>query len=338
MPDRPAQTKHPGGGTYTGAEPSEIGQSRTDMRSTLTLTFAATVLAIAACGTNDADDADNTGNTGNGNHSDHSDEPSEPDPTDGLVGQKIDAELVLLADSVEAVVAPPVVLADPTSVRAYPGWYASEPDLYAQVNDALAGRPDYPNAGSPLVAFTSGPSCSKIDEAELRADGTKVYATFEGRDVGECLATHTQVAIFAVDRAQLPPDFTLVGTDSADAAESTGPGELIAFEKLDVPAGYQPPKAQELTDGLALDAFASALPSDGDRIRALADGLAADQRVLGFVITGGMERAAELVVTPHGVSAAPVGGEAVRCLAPEFYAAVFAVDPQHLPQHVTLLR
>ena len=41
-------------------------------------------------------------------------------------------------------------------------------------------------------------------------------------------------------------------------------------------------------------------------------------------------------MTPSKVSAATVGGENVRCIAPMYYVAVFAVDADQLPDHVTL--
>lgn len=291
------------------------------MRSTLLLPITiAAVLTVAACGTDEADEPQST--------------PSEP--TEEIVGEPVDAELVVLADSADAAIAPPTVLTGPTSTQAYPGWYSSDPDLYGQVTKALGDLPDYPHAGTPLLAFTNGPNCATIDDARLMVDGERVYTVFEGQDHEECYAPHTQVAIFSVDRSQLPKGFSLVGTDDSTAGPTTGPGELLAFEELDATAGFRPPKASEITDEASLDAFASSLPSHQDEIRALADELGGDHQVFGFVVSGCAATSAELVVTPRSVSAAPVGGEAVRCIAPVFYAAVFAADPDNLPGRLTL--
>lgn len=292
------------------------------MRSTLLPLAIAAVLAIAACGTEDAD------------------EPGGPPPgddhTEKLSGEPVDAELIVLADSVDATVAPPTVLSDPTSTQAYPGWFSSDPDVYGQIKQALEDQPDYPTAGSPLLAFTNAPSCASIDDAALLVDDAKVYAEFEGQDREECYTPHTQVAIFSVDRSQLPEDFTLVGTESSEAADTTGPGELLAFHELDATGGFQPPEARELTDEAALNAFASTLPSHAEQVRALADQLDGERRAFGFVVSGCAATTAELVVTPRSVSAAPVGGEAVRCIAPVFYVAVFAANPENLPERFGL--
>jgi hypothetical protein len=309
-------------------EPNPTRQGRTDMRST-TLLICAAVLAATACGTDKSDNADDTGQQ-------PKPEPSGSGPTDSLVGQPVDAELVLLADSVDAAVAPPTMLADPTAVQAYPGWFSAEPDLYGEVRDALTGLPDYPNASSPLLAFTNGPSCAAVDDAKLMADGSQVYAVFEGQKHEECLAPHTQVAIFAVDRGQLPKSFDLVGTDSADAASDVGPGELVAFQELDATARSAPPFGLELVDQGALNNFVAGLPSHQAEVRREVGKLDPTARTFGFVLTGCAATTAELVVTPSHVTAATVGGEAVRCIRPVHYAAVFTVDADHLPADVTV--
>lgn len=290
------------------------------MRSTLLPITIAAVLTVAACGTDDADEPQSTS----------------PDPTENIVGEPVDAELVLLADSADAAITPPTVLTGPTANQAYPGWYSSDPDLYGQVTDALAGLPDYPHASSPLLAFTNGPNCATIDDARLMVDGERVYAVFEGQEQEECLAPHTQVAIFSVDRSQLPNGFKLVGTDDSSAGPTTGPGELLAFEELDATAGFRPPESREISDEASLDAFASSLPSHQDEVRALATELDGERTFFGFVVSGCAATSAELVVTPQSVSAAPVGGEAVRCIAPVFYAAVFAADDENLPDRFML--
>jgi hypothetical protein len=134
----------------------------------------------------------------------------------------------------------------------------------------------------------------------------------------------------------LPKDFTLVGTDSAGADASAGPGEPLVFQELTTSPDYQPPPAHEVTDDQDLDQFAAALPSDQAQVRDAAATLGADQRAFGFVLTGCAAMGAELIVTPSKVSAATVGGENVRCIAPMYYVAVFAVDADQLPDHVTL--
>jgi hypothetical protein len=299
------------------------------MRST-TLLICAAVLAVTACGTDKSDNADDSGGESAGDQP----APSGSAPTEGLTGQPVDAELVLLADSVDAAVAPPTMLADPTAVEAYPGWYSAEPDLYAEVRDALAGMGDYPHASSPLLAFTNGPTCAAIEDAQLMADGAQVYAVFRGTEQDECLAPHTQVAIFDVDRADLPKSFDLVGTDSADAASDVGPGELVAFQELDVSGRFTATTGQDVTDQSALEDFAADLPSHQGKIRSAVGDLGSSQRAFGFVLTGCAATTADLVVTPSRVTAATVGGEAVRCVRPVYYAAVFTVDADNLPEEV----
>ena len=296
------------------------------MRSKI-LVISAAVLAATACGTNEADQPQSSSDDSSSSHdsSHHSDQQ--------IAGEPVDAELLLLADSAAAAVAPPTLLEGPTSVQAYPGWFSADPDLYSEVSDAFGGLSDYPQASRPLLAFTSEPSCDSPDQAKLMADGTKVYAAFEGQSHDECLAPHTQIAIFEVNRAKLPKDFTLVGVDTSDAGSTDGPGELLAFDELKGTPRFEPPPAQEVTEPDALADFVEAIPSAPADLEHATDDLGADQRAFGFVITGCAATSAELVVTPSQVSAAPVGGENVRCIAPMHYAAVFAADTDTLPEH-----
>ncbi|HEU0288660.1 MAG TPA: hypothetical protein VFR22_16545, partial [Nocardioidaceae bacterium] len=256
----------------------------------MTLLITAAVLAVAGCGTDSPDSAspaDDSGVGGDGG-GDHQ--------TEGLAGQPIHAQLVLLADSASGIVAPPTVLDGPTAVQAYPGWFSDEPAVYNKVLDALAGQGGYPTGSQPLLAFTNGPSCASVDDAKLMVDGTQVYAAFNGDKTEECLAAHTQVAIFQVSRTALPKDFTLVGTDSAGADASAGPGEPLVFQELTTSPDYQPPPAHEVTDDQDLDQFAAALPSDQAQVRDAAATLGADQRAFGFVLVGCAATGAELIV------------------------------------------
>jgi hypothetical protein len=300
------------------------------MRS-MTLLITAAVLAVAGCGTDSANapaspaDGSGVGGDGGGDHQ-----------AEDLAGHPIHAELVLLADSASGIVAPPTALDGPTAVQAYPGWFSAEPALYGKVQNALAGQGGYPTGSQPLLAFTNGPSCAKVHDAKLMVDGTKVYAAFGGGKTGECLAAQTQVAIFQVNRTALPKDFTLVGTASAGADASAGPGEPLVFQRLDTVPNYQPPPPREVTDNQDLDQFAASLPSGQAEVRDAAAALGADQRAFGFVLTGCAATGAELIVTPSKVSAGTVGGENVRCIAPVYYVAVFAVDADQLPENVTL--
>jgi hypothetical protein len=295
------------------------------MRSTI-LVISAAVLAATACGTNEADQPQSS---------------SGDDTSSGqqMSGEPVDADLVLLADSATAAVAPPAVLDGPTSVQAYPGWFSADTDLYSQVSDALASLSDYPHPVRPLLAFTSGPNCDTVDHAELMVDGTRVYTEFAGQSHEECLAPHSQVAIFEVNRAALPKDFTLVGVDSSDTADARatdGPGELLAFDELDGTTRWRQLPAQEVTEPGDLADFVATIPSAPADLAHATDGLGADQRAFGFVISGCAATSAELVVTPSRVTAAPVGGENVRCIAPMYYAAVFAADADTLPEHFTI--
>ena len=315
-------------------EPIRPPKGRTHMRS-MTLLITAAVLAVAGCGNDSPDSAspaDGSGVGGDGG----GDNGGGGNQTEGLAGQPIHAQLVLLADSASGIVAPPTVLDGPTAVQAYPGWFSDEPAVYNKVLNALAGQGGYPTGSQPLLAFTNGPSCASVDDAKLMVDGTQVYAAFNGTKAEECLAAHTQVAIFQVSRTALPKDFTLVGTDSAGADASAGPGEPLVFQQLTTTPDYQPPPPREVTDDQSLDQFAAALPSDQAEVRDAAASLGADQRAFGFVLTGCAARGAELIVTPSKVSAATVGGENVRCIAPMYYVAVFAVDAEQLPDQVAL--
>ena len=307
------------------------------MRST-TLLITAAFLAVAACGTDRADDPAASSNDSGADSAPASGAESVVPPADegsaDSTGEPIRADLVLLADSTSGAVAPPTVLASPTSVLAYPGWFSAEPDLYAQVQGAFAALGSYPTAGRPLLAFTNGPSCTNVGDAKLLADGDRVYAVFDGQKQEECFAAHTQIAIFAVDRTELPQDFTLVGTDSSDADSSAGPGEPLAFQQLQTGLAYQPPPAREVTDRADLDEFAAALPSGQTAVRDATASLGDDQRAFAFVLTGCAATSAELIVTPARVTAGTVGGETVRCIRPVHYVAVFAVDSSQLPEDV----
>jgi hypothetical protein len=302
------------------------------MRST-TLLITAAILVATACGT---DAADEPAPASDDDAADTATE-STPEPTEGIAGQTVNAELIFLGDSVSGIVAPPTLLTSPAGVQAYAGWFTSEPGLYRDVQGAFAARSGYPSPGQPLLAFTNGPSCANVDDADLMADGTRVYAAFQGEQPSkECLAAHTQIAIFAVSRSKLPADFTLVGTDSSRTDASAGPGELLTFQELDGALGYQPPAGREVTDDQALDEFVAALPSHQAEVRDATATLGDSERAFGFVLTGCAATTAELIVTPSKVSAGTVGGELVRCIRPVFYVAVFAVDADQLPSDFTI--
>jgi hypothetical protein len=298
-----------------------------------TLLITAAILVASACGTDAADEPAPASDDGAADTATE----STPEPTEGIAGQTVNAELIFLGDSVSGTVAPPTLLTSPAAVQAYAGWFTSEPGLYRDVQGAFAARSGYPSPGQPLLAFTNGPSCANVDDADLMADGTRVYAAFQGEQPSkECLAAHTQIAIFAVSRSKLPADFTLVGTDSSSTDASAGPGELLTFQELDGALGYQPPDGREVTDDHALDEFVAALPSHQAEVRDATATLGDSQRAFGFVLTGCAATTAELIVTPSKVSAGTVGGELVRCIRPVFYVAVFAIDAEQLPSDVTI--
>ena len=298
-----------------------------------TLLITAAILVATACGT---DAADETAPASDDGAADPATE-STSEPTEGITGRTVKAELIFLGDSASGTVAPPTLLTSPAAVQAYSGWFTSEPGLYRDVQGAFAARSSYPSPGQPLLAFTNGPSCANVDDADLMADGTRVYAAFHGEQPSkQCLAAHTQIAIFAVSRTKLPAEFTLVGTDSSSTDASAGPGELLTFQELDGALGYQPPDGREVTDDQALDEFVAALPSHQAEVRDATATLGDSQRAFGFVLTGCAATTAELIVTPSKVSAGTVGGELVRCIRPVFYVAVFAVDAEQLPSDVTI--
>ena len=130
------------------------------MRST-TLLLTAVFLAVAACGTETADDpATSSHDSGADSASDSGAESVDPQPD----------------QAVEGVVAPPTVLASPTSVQAYPSWFSAEPSLYAQVQGAFAAQGSYPSVSQPLLAFRS--FCSR--SRPIRMVARPIHRTFNG--------------------------------------------------------------------------------------------------------------------------------------------------------------
>lgn len=246
----------------------------------------------------------------------------------GPTGAPVDAEVVAFT-LVDAERPFATVLDDKNDVLAYTSRLTSvDASLATDVKDKLAS---YDLAGRALLVFHAGIGCDTAGGVELRRSGDDFAIRYlDVTEHEECVVQKSTVAIFGVDRAELPDSPRLQGAPPAPA----GVGTLIGFQQFGR-NGLRVPdvEATEVSQPDQAERFLAQFPDGFPKLAADIDGArrAAGTRVFAFPVSGCRNDGAVLVVEPEQLSAVPTGGENVRCVMAEHYIAVFAVDADDVP-------
>ncbi|MFI8972220.1 hypothetical protein ACIGO9_04985 [Nocardia asteroides] len=196
-------------------------------------------------------------------------------------------------------------------------------DLPRKIENALSER-DFGNEA--LIAFSWGAGCLPGDGAKLTSSGGVDYsARLTGADdpPPECYAPWDILAVFALPKADVPPDTRLGGL----APDPPGPAELVHFTGI---AGAAP-RGMEVSQPDQLAAFGSGLdPAVTAGIRSEVQ-RSVDDRSFAFVLTGCHNDGAYLVISRDRLRPVLTATEPVVCVAPDYYVAVFTVPAASVP-------
>lgn len=231
------------------------------------------------------------------------------------------------------------VISSELELSRFPSWFAgSDPQAAREI--AQRSRPtDF--SRNVLVGWVGSTGCSQATGVALLASGDRLtLGVSQPPPKPECLAAYQATAVFEVprDRMAKHPVFG----PGREEATAPGPGSTVAFTHLDtVNAQGQHAKGSEVTQPAQLNAYLAGLPAAG--AAAVRGQLAAHppqsgERRFGFLLSSCRPTGAALLISPEGrVSASPTGGENIRCIRAEYYAAVLAVPVNLLPTHVTAI-
>jgi hypothetical protein len=205
---------------------------------------------------------------------------------------------------------------------------SSDESMAADLKDKLAA---YDLSAKALLVFHAGIGCDTAGGVELRRSGddfTIRYLDVTERE--ECVVQKSTVAVFGIDRGELPANPKLQGRTPDPAAA----GELIGFQQFN-PNELPLPEvtASEISQPDQVERFLAQFPSGFPKLAAdiRGEGRAAGTRVFAFPVSGCRNDGAVLVVEPEQLSAVPTGGENVRCVMAEHYIAVFSIDADDVP-------
>jgi hypothetical protein len=250
------------------------------------------------------------------------------DASPGPTGAPVDAEVVAfkLVDSTKPYA---TVLDDKNHVLGYTSRLtSSEASMAADLKDKLAG---YDLGAKALLVFHAGIGCDTAGGVELRRSGDDFAIRYlDVTEREECVVAKSTVAVFGIDRGELPARPTLQG----DPPDPAAAGELIGFQQFGR-NGLRVPEveATEISQPDQAERFLKQFPDGFPELAAdvRGAGRAAGSRVFAFPVSGCRNDGAVLVVEPEQLSAVPTGGENVRCVMAEHYIAVFSIDADDVP-------
>ncbi|MEU5404460.1 hypothetical protein [Nocardia asteroides] len=221
------------------------------------------------------------------------------------------------------------VLRSPADVSQFAGRFSDAgEDLPQKIEKALSGRDFEAEA---LIALSWGAGCLPGDGAKLTSTGGADYsARLTGADdpPPECYAPWDILSVFALPKADVPPDTRLGGL----RPDPPGPAELAHFTRI----AAATPRATEVSQPDQLAAFVSGLePAAAAEIRSASRRSAGD-RSFAFVLTGCHNDGAYLVVSRERLRPVLTAAEPVVCVAPDYYVAVFTMAAESVPPTATI--
>ncbi|MDF9813348.1 hypothetical protein [Streptomyces sp. SPB162] len=231
------------------------------------------------------------------------------------------------------------VVASELELSRFPSWFAGSDPTAAREIAERSQTTDF--SRNVLVGWVETTGCSQVTGVALLATGDRLtLGVSQPKPPPECLVANQVTVVFEVPRDRMPkqPVFGV----GRQAATPPGPGTTVAFTHLDaVAARGQRAKGSEVTEAAQLNAYLAGLPGGGAsavRAQLAAHPPKSGERRFGFQLSGCRSTGATLTVSPEGrVSASPTGGENIRCIRPESYAAVLAVPVNVLPTRVTAI-
>ena len=222
------------------------------------------------------------------------------------------------------------VLRSRTDAKAVRAWFSnSRGSEIDQFQEAALER-DYGRQA--VVVFSFGSGCTSADGVRLADYGSgRLGAELTGTSTYEtCTAPFGNLAVFAVDKAEVPDGVLLAGARMG-RPDPVSPAELLEFGKLDDrPRG--PVKAAEVSQPDQFEDFVKSLPGDAaSRFGSDGRSRGAAYRRFAFVLSGCRAETAFMVIDQERLTAEPGGGGGARCEEPEYYLAVFQIEAKYVP-------
>ncbi|MCZ4118947.1 hypothetical protein [Streptomyces sp. H39-S7] len=251
----------------------------------------------------------------------------------------IESRVVYLSAGVHRPPAVHSVVTSELELSRFPSWFAGSDPAAAREIAARSQKTDF--SRNVLVGWVETTGCGQATGVALLASGDRLTLGVSGpKPPPECLVAHQVTAVFEVPRDRMPKH-PVFGA-GRQAATPAGPGTTVAFTHLDaVIAQGQKSKGSEVTQAAQLNAYLAGLPGGGAsavRAQLAAHPPQSGERRFGFQLSGCRPTGATLTISAEGrVSASPTGGENIRCIRPEYYAAVLAVPVNVLPTRVTAI-
>lgn len=252
-------------------------------------------------------------------------------------GRRIDSRVLWFANDLRPPHLVRTVLRTPEDAARFPGWFAGAsvdgdiaPEVAARLRHADLTR-------HVVVGYVAVTGCSQAGGARLVADGDRVTVALldHPKPPSDCYAPYEAVALFEVPKERMPK--SPVFGSPPKAPDPAGPGESLAFTRVDSPAPPDVAERAELTDPSARERYLERLPDATARSleRQLAEHAPGrDDRVFGFVVSACRATGARLWVSAdEGLTARAEGGENVRCLRAEHQIAVFSLAAPLVPEN-----
>ncbi|GEM33848.1 hypothetical protein NN3_48550 [Nocardia neocaledoniensis NBRC 108232] len=220
------------------------------------------------------------------------------------------------------------VLRSRADVTQFAGRFFDE-DTADDITETLAAR-DF--AAEALIAFAWGAGCAPGDGAKLTTTGNADYSVrLTGADhpPEECAAPWEILAVFALPKAEVPPETRLGGM----RPDPPGPAGLAHFAAV----SDQPARGMEVSQPDQLAAFLTGFePVAADRVRSAVRDRATADRAFAFVLLGCHNDGAYLVLSPARMEPVLTATEPVVCVKPDHYVAVFTVPAESVPAGATI--
>lgn len=252
----------------------------------------------------------------------------------------IESRVVYLSAGVRRPPAVHTVVDSELELSRFPSWFAGSDPAAAREIAQRSQKTDF--SRNVLVGWVETTGCSQATGVALLAGGDRLtLGVSQPKPPPECLVAHQVTVVLEVPRDRMPKH-PVFGAGREAATAASGPGTTVAFTHLDaVVAQGRPTKGAEVTQTAQLNAYLAGLPGGGAsavRAQLAAHPPKSGERRFGFQLSGCRPTGASLIISPEGrVSASPTGGENIRCIRPEFYAAVLAVPVNVLPTRVTAI-
>lgn len=260
--------------------------------------------------------------------------PASPARTIGPGAHGVESRVVYFGTGTRPTPLIHVVLGDERDAARFPGWFAGSDPAAARAIAARTAGTDF--SRNVLVGWARSTGCSQATRTVLFVSGSRLLlGVDQPKPTPECLTDFRVVSVFEVPRGRMPRH-PVFGEENA-GPDAAGPGRTLAFTRLDSTSGQQAndSRGTEVTEAAQLNAFLARLPGASAaavRKQTAAHPAQLGERSFGYLLTGCSATGAELLISADGgMTAHTTGGENVRCLRAESYAAIIAVPANVVP-------